>query len=124
MRLRAPMTARSIARALVMGLRLKRVELVGEPSRRHAVIGLCAGSGGELIATARRQGATLFITGELKHHDRLDAAAHGTSVLLCGHTESERPAMRVLTRRLQRLLPGLKITMSKADRPPARMLEW
>ena len=123
MRLRAPMTARSIARALADGLRLKHIELVGDPSQRHAVIGLCAGSGGELIAGARRQGATLFITGELKHHDRLDAAAHGTSVLLCGHTETERPYLRVLARRLQRLLPGLKVAVSKADRPPARLLE-
>jgi len=123
MRLRAPMTARAIARALCIGLRLKRLELVGDPSRRHAVIGLCAGSGGELVAGARRQGATLFITGELKHHDRLDAAAHGTSVLLCGHTETERPYMRVLARRLQRLLPGLRVAVSKADRPPARSIE-
>ena len=123
MRLRAPMAARSIARALAAGLRLKHIELVGDPSQRHAVIGLCAGSGGELIAGARRQGATLFITGELKHHDRLDAAAHGTSVVLCGHTETERPYLRVLARRLQRLLPGLKVAVSKADRPPARLLE-
>ena len=123
MRLRAPMTARSIMRALASGLRLRQVELVGDPSQRHAVLGLCAGSGGELIAGARTQGATLFITGELKHHDRLDAAAHGTSVILCGHTETERPYLRVLARRLQRLLPGLKVTVSKADRPPARMLE-
>jgi dinuclear metal center YbgI/SA1388 family protein len=123
MRLRAPMTARSILHTLASGLRLRQVELVGEPSRRHAVLGLCAGSGGELIAGARTQGATLFITGELKHHDRLDAAAHGTSVILCGHTETERPYLRVLARRLQRLLPGLKVTVSKADRPPARMLE-
>lgn len=123
MRLRAPMTARSILRTLASGLRLRQVELVGDPSQRHAVLGLCAGSGGELIAGARTQGATLFITGELKHHDRLDAAAHGTSVILCGHTETERPYLRVLARRLQRLLPGLKVTVSKADRPPARMLE-
>ncbi|MEY2712886.1 MAG: hypothetical protein RL005_1108 [Planctomycetota bacterium] len=122
MRLRAPMTARSIARALASGLRVRQVELVGDPSQRHAVIGLCAGSGGELIAGARTHGATLFITGELKHHDRLDAAAHGTSVVLCGHTETERPYLRVLGRRLQRLLPGLKVAVSKADRPPARML--
>jgi len=123
MRLRAPMTARSIMRALASGLRLRQVELVGDPSQRHAVLGLCAGSGGELIAGARTQGATLFITGELKHHDRLDAAAHGTSVILCGHTETERPYLRVLARRLQRLLPGLKVTVSRADRPPARLLE-
>jgi len=123
MRLRAPMTARSIARSLAAGLRLKHVELVGEPSQRHTTIGLCAGSGGELITGARKHGATLFITGELKHHDRLDAAAHGTSVLLCGHTETERPYLRVLARRLQRLLPGLKVAVSKADRPPARTLE-
>jgi dinuclear metal center YbgI/SA1388 family protein len=123
MRLRTPMTARSIARALVTGLRLRYIELVGEPSQRHSVIGLCAGSGGECMAGARRQGATLFITGELKHHDRLDAAANGTSVLLCGHTETERPYLREFARRLQRLLPGLKVAVSKADRPPARVLE-
>lgn len=123
MRLRAPMTTRSIARGLAAGLRLRHVEVVGEPSRRHAVIGLCAGSGGGLIAGARAQGATLFVTGELKHHDRLDAFAHGTDVVLCGHTETERPYLRVLARRLQRLLPGLVVRVAKADRPPARVME-
>lgn len=122
LRLRTPMTARGIAKALSAGLRVKPIELVGEPATRHGVVGVCAGSGGALVAAARDLGATLFVTGELKHHDRLDAEAHGTAVILCGHTETERPYLPLLARRLKRLLPGMALRISRADRPPARRL--
>ncbi|XP_026685528.1 NIF3-like protein 1 [Diaphorina citri] len=49
-------------------------------------IAVCAGSGGELL---RGKKADLYITGEMSHHDVLDATHRGTTVLLLEHSDSE-----------------------------------
>lgn len=88
----------------------------------HARIGLCPGSGASFVPRAVELGCTLFVTGEMKHHERLDAAARDCSVLLAGHTETERGFLPRYRSRLASLLPGLPITVAGADRPPARRL--
>jgi dinuclear metal center YbgI/SA1388 family protein len=95
---------------------------VHEPDRRrkHRVIGLCAGSGAELMPDAFDRGATLFLTGELKHHDVLDAGRRDAAVILAGHTNTERGWLKVLRNALQRELAGVEIETSKADRDPLR----
>jgi dinuclear metal center YbgI/SA1388 family protein len=87
--------------------------------RRHERIGLCAGSGAELLDSAIDQGCTLFVTGELKHHDVLHAASRGCAVILAGHTNTERGWLKVLRRRLRQDLKA-EISISRADRDPLR----
>ncbi|MBM4114141.1 MAG: hypothetical protein FJ253_12355, partial [Phycisphaerae bacterium] len=86
---------------------------------RHARIGLCPGSGGSLVPRAIELGCTLFVTGEMKHHERLDAAARGCSVLLAGHTETERGFLPRYRSLLAAQMRGVPIVVSSADRPPA-----
>jgi dinuclear metal center YbgI/SA1388 family protein len=95
---------------------------VHEPDRRrkHAVIGMCAGSGAELMPAAFDRGATLFLTGELKHHDVLDAARRDAAVILAGHTNTERGWLKVLRKTLRRAMPSVEFDVSKTDRDPLR----
>lgn len=95
---------------------------IHEPNarRKHDTIGLCAGSGGELVADAVAQGATLFLTGELSHHGVLDASRLGASVILAGHTNTERGWLKVLAKQLRRELPGVAVRASTADKDPLR----
>ena len=86
--------------------------------RRHRLVGLCAGSGGELLEDAISAGCTVFVTGELKHHDVLRAASLGCSVILAGHTNTERGWLKVLQRRLRGMLPGVSFELSRSDRDP------
>lgn len=90
------------------------------PRRRHRLVGVCAGSGGSLLQDAIDRGCTVFVTGELKHHDVLAAAAAGCSVILAGHTNTERGWLKVLRRRLLKALPGLEVEVSRRDRDPLR----
>ncbi|CAH8827022.1 unnamed protein product [Trichobilharzia szidati] len=54
-------------------------------------VAVCAGSGGSLLCqTPLALTADLFITGELSHHDRLEAVSRGISVILAGHSVTER----------------------------------
>ena len=49
-------------------------------------------------------GAELFITGEMKHNERIEAQGLGMSVLLLGHGESESPVLEPLAQRLREKL--------------------
>jgi len=104
-----------------LGVKVLEVASPGEAggSKRIQRIGLCAGAGGSLLAEAGLIDA--FLTGEMRHHDVLDAVSRGVSVILAGHTQTERPYLPIYRRRLVELTrPAVKWRVSKADRAPSR----
>ena len=80
-------------------------------------IAVCAGSGGSLL---RNHKADLWITGELSHHEALDAVHSGTSVVLCEHSNSERGFLRDVYRdKLTSLLEHqVEVEVSEQDKDP------
>ncbi|MCH5198482.1 MAG: Nif3-like dinuclear metal center hexameric protein [Oscillospiraceae bacterium] len=65
----------------------------GEPIEKIAV---CSGSGGHFYADAKAAGCTALITGDADHHDFLDAASAGVSLIAAGHFETEVPVTDTL----------------------------
>lgn len=119
--LEEPATARTLADRLRTHLQTDRMTLSERsPRRRHERIGVCAGSGGELLGTAIDRGCTLFVTGELKHHDVLEARARDCDVILAGHTNTERGWLKSCRTMLRRRLPDATVVLSRADRDPLR----
>lgn len=59
---------------------------LADDSRQLSKVGLCAGSGGDLVSAALSQGADAFVTGEMRHHDALAAAAKGLTVICTLHS--------------------------------------
>jgi dinuclear metal center YbgI/SA1388 family protein len=121
--LRRPATAREIAARLRRHLGVRRVEVAAPPGgerARHERIGLCAGAGFSLAAEAFARGATLFLTGEARHHDQLACTARGATLLLAGHTNTERGYLPRLCERLAAHVPGAWFTCSRTDRHPLR----
>ena len=80
-------------------------------------LGLCAGAGGSVCEMAIDEGCEVFITGEMTHHRVVAATARGCTVMLTGHTNSERGYLPTLKAQLLELLPKANITVSKADAP-------
>jgi len=98
-----------------LGLPVVKTALASdEPVSR---IGVCAGSGASLVGAAIDDGCTLFFTGEMDHHEGLAAVSRGCSVLLAGHTNTERGYMPVFARRIAEELPGADVRASAADTP-------
>ena len=73
-------------------LNLERLRLVSGINHSMdspvGVVAVCAGSGASILAHAGN--ADLWITGEMSHHEALDAQQNGVSVLLCEHSNTER----------------------------------
>ncbi len=121
LRLSRPASATEIARRLRKHLGARRLECAAPPESKqmqHETIGLCAGSGMSLFSAAADGGATLFFTGEAKHHDQLAVIARGCTLLLCGHTVSERGYLPRLAERVARFVPGIAFTLSQEDGHP------
>ena len=99
-----------------------RIARSHERPRQHKIIGLCAGSGGALLDDAIAQGCTVFVTGEMSHHDILKAQSSGCTVILAGHTETERCYLPVLSAKLKQELGDAcpKVLISRQDRSPLR----
>ena len=125
-RLRRPVTVQTLVNRLKRATGLKKVLLApaaGERNgdRKGMIVTTAAcftGSGDSGFRNAIAQGATFYVTGELTHHDALDATAEGMTVVCLGHSHSERLAMSDLARRLSENLPKLKVAVSQRDRDP------
>jgi putative NIF3 family GTP cyclohydrolase 1 type 2 len=93
-----------------------------DPPEKYECVGLCAGAGGSLFNEAVKQGCRLFFTGEMRHHDVLAAQSQGCTVILAGHTNTERGYLKPLRKRLMAMLAGVGVEVSKRDEHPLRAM--
>jgi dinuclear metal center YbgI/SA1388 family protein len=116
----APATIHELAERVKRNLGLSHVQIAPTPLRpeTHKItrVGLCPGAGASLADAAAREGCDLFLTGEMKHHEVLAANAKGLSIILAGHSNTERGYLPKLAARLSELLPGLTIRHAASDR--------
>ncbi|CAF4773493.1 unnamed protein product [Pieris macdunnoughi] len=79
-------------------------------------IALCAGSGASVLKNVP---ADLFLTGEMLHHDVLDATQKGISVILTNHSDSERGFLDKFSIYLENeLYHKVEVIVSKCDKDP------
>ena len=77
---------------------------------------VCAGSGASVLHGVK---ADLYLTGEMSHHEVLDAACKGTHVVLCDNSNTERGFLKVVQRRLvDKLATRMQVIVSEVDRDP------
>ena len=73
----------------------------GDVDRDVCRVAVSCGGGGEFFREALHMRATLFVTGEMKHHERLEAQACGLDVIIAGHAETEDVVLQPLQRQLK-----------------------
>jgi dinuclear metal center YbgI/SA1388 family protein len=78
----------------------------------------CAGSCGNLLDDAIKAGAELYLTGEIRHHDAVKAAARGMTVVCTLHSNSERAVLKRIKKRMQETAGMPPIWISERDRDP------
>ncbi|MBN3273605.1 NIF3L protein, partial [Polyodon spathula] len=119
-----PVTIATAVQRIKTHLRLSHVRLaLGARCTLDSLVlsvAVCAGSGSSVLNGVP---ADLFLTGEMSHHDVLDAVAVGTSVVLCDHSNSERGFLSELKEALTGQLEGkVKVQLSETDRDPLEIV--
>ncbi|KAK3603285.1 hypothetical protein CHS0354_007613 [Potamilus streckersoni] len=112
-----PITLEEAVKKVKCHLGLDKVRLAAAPgSPSVSSVAVCAGSGGSLLKDVS---ASLFVTGEISHHDILHAMYSGTSVIVCDHSNTERGYLSCLKEKLQSLFDNnIKIIFSTMDLEP------
>ena len=83
-------------------------------------VAVCAGSGGSLLNGVN---ADLYVTGEMSHHEVLDAVENNRTVLLCEHSNTERGYLRSLVDTMKGWFDGkVEVEMSKKDKDPLEII--
>jgi len=115
-------TVGSLVARVQRALGLERVLLAGPTRGKVKLAACCAGSCGELFRSAAGAGAGAYVTGEMRHHDSLAAAAAGMTCICVGHSNSERLVLPGLRDRIRHAVAGLDVRISRADRDPQQVV--
>jgi dinuclear metal center YbgI/SA1388 family protein len=72
------------------------LRVAGDPDRRVERVAVCGGAGDGYLAAARRSGADLYLTADLRHHPASEALESGGPVLVdAAHWATEWPWLRL-----------------------------
>ena len=78
---------------------LSSIRVVNSKRKTYNSIAFCSGSGAEFIKDLEQIGIDVFITGDLKHHQALNA--NNMSIIDLGHFHSERFVVEIFQKILQ-----------------------
>ncbi|WP_394847755.1 Nif3-like dinuclear metal center hexameric protein [Pendulispora brunnea] len=115
-----PTTRAALIERIKSGLGVSHALVAGPTAGDVRRVAVCAGSCGDLYRDALAAGADVFLTGELRHHDALAAAAAGMTVVCALHSNSERVALEALAQRLRG--SAIIVDRSERDRDPFAIL--
>ena len=83
---------------------------------------LCSGAGGEYVHQAACRGADAYLTGEIKHHEELEAAYSRLTCVAAGHYYTEKVFAEFLASYLRKRVPDTAFLLSQIEAAPMRVL--
>lgn len=86
---------------------LESVKVFGNLDSKIRRIAICPGSGKSVLGTAVEKGADVLITGDIGHHEGIDAVAQGLAVIDAGHYGIEHIFVEDMKRYLTQHLKGV-----------------
>lgn len=92
---------------------LEGVRLFGDKEQVVKRAAVLPGSGKDMIATAISNGAEVYITGDISHHDGIDAVAQGVAVIDAGHYGLEHIFINDIVSYLEQNL--IEVLVEKAE---------
>ena len=87
---------------------------LGDIAKKVAVM---PGSGGAYIKDAINASVDVMITGDIDHHEGIDAVAQGINVIDAGHYGIEKLFVSYMEEFIKRELPGLTIYKTEIKEP-------
>lgn len=97
--------------------RLDAVKVFGEKNQEIQTVAVCPGSGKSVIKTAMQKHADVLITGDIGHHEGIDAVAGNLNIIDAGHYGLEHIYMEDMKEFLQQRIPEMEIRVSDLKSP-------
>lgn len=94
----------------------EKVTIVGEKERKIKRVAVCGGAGSDVMDQAKKQGADVLVTGDLKYHEAHKALEEGLAVIDAGHFATERVIVPALVEYLQEELKTREVMVLAAQK--------
>lgn len=89
-----------------------------DSERMIKTVALCSGAGSDFYSVAKEKGADVFLTGEAKHHEYLEAAACDVPLVTAGHFHTEDVVINPLREKLSKEFPEVQFIKSRTCKNP------
>ncbi|MCR5625905.1 MAG: Nif3-like dinuclear metal center hexameric protein [Lachnospiraceae bacterium] len=96
---------------------LERVSYFGDKDRPVRKVALTPGSGAEFIDEAYALGADVYISGDIKYHNGVDAGEKGICVVNAGHYGIEKLFVSYMTDFIERRIPEITVVSYEETMP-------
>lgn len=111
------MTLRECAELVKKCFQVPSVRVYGEPESQVRDAALMPGSGGSFLKNALQADADVMITGDIDHHEALDAMAQGISIIDAGHYGIEKLFIPYMEEYLSQQLAGVRLYTAPFKEP-------
>ena len=115
--LERPMTLEECCVYVKHRLNLGSLKVFGDMQAEVSRLAIFPGSGKTAVAAAIAKGADVLVTGDIGHHDGLDAVEQGLSVIDAGHYGTEYIFIDDMKRFLNEKLPVLEVMTEPVIHP-------
>ena len=96
---------------------LETVKVFGDLSMEVQKAAICPGSGKSVINTALKKSADVLITGDIDHHEGIDAVARGLAIIDAGHYGLESIYIEDMKKYLGRRISGIELKTMELKMP-------
>ena len=107
--LEEPVSLKACCEGVKKAFSIEAVRVFGDLHRTVRKAAICPGSGKSVIRDALRKGADVLITGDIGHHEGIDAAAQGMAVIDAGHYGLEHIFVEDMRQYLTKKLAGVEV---------------
>ena len=115
--LKEAVTAGALAEKVKEICGLDAVRLYGPAERLVRRAAVCGGSGKSLIGDAIREGAEVFVTGDLDYHSAIDAVSDGLILIDAGHYGTEKGFIACMAETIREFAPDLAVIEAPVKQP-------
>lgn len=100
----------------VVSERLKtEIRAFGKPNKQIRSVGVVGGGGGSDWMKSKLAGCDAFVTGEVRHHEAVEASESGLCVIEAGHFATEQPGMAALRELMAGELPDIEFSLYEPE---------
>lgn len=96
---------------------IEKVMVYGKADKSVEKIAICPGSGKSVIKTAIEKGADCLITGDIGHHEGLDALEMGLTIIDASHYGIEKLFMTFMYNYLKDFCPDVELSIADVGAP-------